>query len=826
MVCIKQEHLQNDAVARQLQTLEDSQAYHRALFANSPTGLALCRMNGELVDVNPAFAAILGRSVEECLQLSYWDITPQDYTETEQQQLEILQRTGSYGPYEKEYLHKNGHRVPVRLSGRLFDLLGEPYIWSSVEDITVQRLAEQALKRSERNLNEAQRIADMGNWRLDLTNGHLEWSEGIFRIFDIDPDQFAASYEAFLETIHPLDRDKVNQAYTRSVKNHTPYDIVHRLLLKDGTLKYVHERCETWYDDDGTPLRSIGTVQDVTKQVLAEERLRQAAAVIDNTGEAVVITDTNNCIVSVNPAFSEITGYAEMEVLGKNPNLLKSERHDSAFYSELWGTLMTTDRWQGEIWNRRKNGDLFPAWSTISVIRDDEGNLCNYVSVFSDITTIKHSQEQLNYLAYHDPLTSLPNRLLFTDRLEHALQRAHRDGHQLAVLFLDLDHFKNINDTLGHVIGDQVLEMAAQRLHGLIREQDTLARLGGDEFTVIVEPLGDPKDAALLAQKMIQAFQQDFLIKDHQLHLTLSIGISIYPRDGKDNSTLIKNADVALYRAKDEGRNNFHFYTSALTTAVFERLTLENALRQALERNEMVLHYQPQYDLNSKRLVGAEALVRWRHPTLGLISPSRFIPLAEECGLIVPLGEWVMHNACKQLRQWQQAGYVLERMAVNISTVQVQRGDIVATVNRVLNDTGIAPHLLELEITESLLMQKTDWVITLLESLRGMGINISIDDFGTGYSSLSYLKRIPVNKLKIDRSFIKDLTRDANDEAITRAVIALSKSLQLSVIAEGIENNDQMVMLKALDCNEGQGYLFSPAVPAEEFERFFVKSWN
>lgn len=548
------------------------------------------------------------------------------------------------------------------------------------------------------------------------------------------------------------------------------------------------------------------------------DALGKAAAVFENTSEGVVIADRNVNIVAVNKAFETITGYTSEEVLNKNPRVIKSNRHQPAFYDELWSTLLDKGIWRGEIWNRRKNGEVFPVWQSIRVIYDDNGAVNHFVSVFSDITTIKQSQHDLDHLAYHDPLTDLPNRLLFEDRLSHALKRAEREEHQVALLVLDLDRFKNINDSLGHPVGDNLLIETARRLNRLVREEDTVGRLGGDEFVIIIERLNKTADVATLAQKLIDSFNEPHSVDEHQLLVTLSIGISIYPRDGDDVATLVKNADTALYRAKEEGRNCFEHYTDDLTATIRERLALETALRSAIKHEQLEVYYQPVVTLETGKMVGAETLLRWHHPTRGLIMPNNFISLAEDSGQIIQIGAWVLRQACTQARRWLDQGFNIDRIAVNVSGLQIQRGEFVECVQTILTETGLGGRYLELEITENVIMQNTEKAIGVLKQLKAMGIRISIDDFGTGYSSLSYLKQLPIDKFKIDQSFVRDIADDANDKAITRAVNALAQSLQLGVIAEGIETMSQEHFLQQLKCHEGQGYLYSKPLRVAEFE--------
>lgn len=548
-----------------------------------------------------------------------------------------------------------------------------------------------------------------------------------------------------------------------------------------------------------------------------EGELRLAATMFENTTEAVIVTDSDAHVITVNKAFGKITGFNEEEVVGSNPRLWKSERHDEAFYQAMWASLKETRQWQGEIWNRRKGGDIYPAWMTINAIHNDQGQLTNYVSVFSDISAIKESEERLHFLAHHDPLTCLPNRLLFTARLEHALQHAHRQKRVVAVMFLDLDNFKQINDGLGHTVGDKVLQEVADRLAGQIREDDTVARMGGDEFAIILEDIEDSRRVDHVARKLLAAFDRPLEVSLHKLYVTATLGVSLYPHDGSGVAALVKNADTAMYRAKEQGKNRHCFYTMDLTEAAIDRLEMENDLREATDKGEFELYYQPQYALSDGRLVGAEALIRWPHDELGLVMPNKFIPFAESTGLIISIGRWVLHQACSQVKAWQQEGLEIGRIGVNVAGQQIQSGHFLETVEEVLAKTGLAPECLELEVTESFIMQQAEVAISTLEALRRLGVSLAIDDFGTGYSSLSYLKRLPIDQLKIDRSFIQDIPHDADGMAITKAVIALGKSMQMSIIAEGVETEAQKAFVLAEGCDEVQGYLYSRPVSTRQF---------
>jgi diguanylate cyclase (GGDEF)-like protein/PAS domain S-box-containing protein len=575
------------------------------------------------------------------------------------------------------------------------------------------------------------------------------------------------------------------------------------------------EKERTWTSHDREALvaaaDNLGTA--IARDRAAQD-LRQAAIVFDSTQEGVLITDSEGTIVAANPAFTAISGYSPGEVIGKSPRIFRSDRQPPHVAEEMWAALVDGGSWQGEVCIRRNDGADHTAWLTINSVRDHAGNLSHFVGVFSDVATIKEAQARMYHLAHHDPLTDLPNRLLLSDRLGHAIERARRDEHRVAVLFLDLDRFKNINDTLGHGVGDAVLRQVAERLRCHVRAEDTVARLGGDEFMVVIDHLRHSEEAGLIAQKALDALAMEMRVDNFEFYLTGSIGISLYPDDGHSVDELIKNADTAMYRAKERGRNDFHYYTSELTADALEHFALEHSLRVALERNEFVLHYQPQRELATGRLIGVEALLRWHHPQHGLIGPDRFIPVAEDAGLMVAIGTWVLRTACAQAHQWVKAGLPPIKMAVNLSGKQIIRDDLPDIVAKALKDSGLPSERLELEITESFVMHQPEHAIDTLERLRAMGVGLAIDDFGTGHSSLSHLKRIPTHVLKIDRSFVRDMPSDPNDAIIARTIVAMGHALGLKVIAEGIENAEQAEALQHAGCDAGQGYLFGYPLPA------------
>ncbi|MBK5440910.1 EAL domain-containing protein [Pseudomonas sp. TH32] len=548
------------------------------------------------------------------------------------------------------------------------------------------------------------------------------------------------------------------------------------------------------------------------------ERLRQAAAVFDCTREGVLVTDAQGLIVHVNRAFIEITGYQGEDVLGRQPSLFKSGRHSASFYQQMFQTLERDGEWSGEIWNRRKSGEIYPQWQTIRVIRDEQCNISHYVAVFSDISAIKHSEHELAHLAHHDPLTDLPNRLLFTDRAEQALASAQIHKRGCALLLLDLDHFKIINDSLGHNVGDQLLKAVGERLQGLFGPGVTLARLGGDEFAVLAESCPQVVQAAALAQRILDGMKEPFIFDDHQLFISASIGISLFPSDALSAEQLLRNADSALFKAKSAGREGYALYTEELTAHAQHRVEMAGELRRALDQQELRVYYQPVHDLQNSRLIGVEALVRWQHPERGLVPPGEFIPIAERTGLIADIDAWVMDQACRQMCQWLAGGAPLTFLAVNVSSRLFARRELYEQVAKVLHDTGLDPAFLELEVTESAVMEDPEVALEQMHRLRELGLRLAIDDFGTGYSSLLRLKRLPVQKLKIDQGFVAGLPWDEDDAAIVRVVIALAQSMGMQVHAEGIEQVEQARFLLEQRCDLGQGYWFGRPMPASELD--------
>lgn len=542
------------------------------------------------------------------------------------------------------------------------------------------------------------------------------------------------------------------------------------------------------------------------------------------SNESIIITDAQNRILFVNPAFEIVTGYSAEEVIGKNPRILQSGMQDEQFYKKMWNDIKQHGVWKGEIWNKRKDGELYLEWLTISVVKDQKGNVTNYVAIFSDITEHKRNVEQLTRLALYDTLTNVPNRYLLEKELESIIRMSKKHNQSFALLFLDLDRFKNINDTLGHRVGDMLLKETAQRLKRMLRKQDTIARFGGDEFVIILPNLKHIREAAYMAEKIVESLKRPFCFNHQEIYISTSIGISVYPYDGTDKETLIRMADRAMYQTKKNGRNQYALYHAGMYGNDKQLFQLETALRKALERGEFELYYQPQLDIKTKQIRAVEALIRWNHPEKGFISPGMFIPLAEESGLITPISDWIMMQACEHLKQLQlRFPYV--KMSINISPIYFQEIDFLKKLQKTIESVNVNPRLIELELTESAVMPHAEQSVERLTKLKMMGMSIAIDDFGTGFSSLSYLHRFPIDILKIDRSFTKQLSRYQQDSAIVKAIIMMAHSLQIRVVAEGVETKKQYQILEKQSCDFVQGYYVSKPLSISELYEF-LDMWN
>lgn len=589
---------------------------------------------------------------------------------------------------------------------------------------------------------------------------------------------------------------------------------------KNGEIYIEYNHINVVLDAEGQISNFVVVFRDMSKQKDSQKERKLARKVLENISEGVIITDANGSIMGVNPAFEIVTGYTEKEVLGRNPNIFQSGLHDQAFYQKMWHQLTTVGKWDGEIWNKKKNGEVFPEWLMISTIKDSKGKTSNYVAVFSDITDRKDTEEKLRRLAHFDSLTGVANRYSLNKTLDRLIRTATKYNQQLAVLFLDLDRFKQINDTLGHSYGDLLLKEVSLRLKGLLKNKDMIARLGGDEFVIVLTNMKHAKEAANLAEEIIQALTKSFLINHHEVFISTSIGISLFPLDGSSMEILLRNADKAMYNAKSLGRNQYEFYHTDMHHNESSQMKMEILLRKAIEREELFLVYHPQIEIKTGQVVGVEALLRWKQKELGIIRPDQFIPLAEETGLIIPISEWVIRQACEDIKKLHLRNYSQIRVSVNISALHFNQENFVKSVETIFDQANINPHFVEFELTESMIMPNAASSINKLVRLKKLGIKLSVDDFGTGYSSLSYLNRFPLDTLKIDKSFINNFGTFHDDTSLVEAMIMIAQRLRLAVVAEGVENRKQLELLKKEGCDIIQGYYITKPLPFSELLDF------
>lgn len=570
------------------------------------------------------------------------------------------------------------------------------------------------------------------------------------------------------------------------------------------------------FEADGSRKALITFGQDISDRLESERQARLTSRVLADSDEAVLISDAENNIVYINEAFTRITGYTLPDVAGQNPRMLSAHRHDQEFYRNMWHHIVQEGTWHGEIWDRRKNGEVYPKWLNISCVHDNNGKVCNYIGIFSDISKRKADEARLAFLAYHDPLTKLPNRLLLQDRFRQATGAVNRrEGGMLALLFLDLDRFKAVNDNLGHETGDQLLATVAKRLQACVRKVDTVSRLGGDEFVLLLTDVPNSHAASEVAQKIIDYLAENIEAPPHKLKISASIGLALYPDDGEDFDTLLKLADTAMYHAKECGRGTYRFFTDKMNIEAMERLKMRHGLAEAIDKREFLLHYQPQFDLQSGELIGLEALIRWNHPDSELLYPGKFIPVAEETGQIVAIGEWVVGEICRQINAWQAQGLQVPKIALNLSMAQFKRSNVSTMLTELTEQYGIEPMQMELELAESFMQQDVSALLNILEDLKKLQFGLAIDDFGTGFSNLTYLKCLPIDKLKIDQALIRNIEIDHFDLAIVRTVIQLAKGLGLRTIAEGVETQEQLDILLGEGADEAQGYYFCRPLPPQ-----------
>ncbi|KAF1023563.1 MAG: putative signaling protein [Pseudomonas sp.] len=802
------------------EALQLSEQKFASVFQQCPDILVIARLSdGCLLEVNKAFEDQIGLSAAEVIgkngdKLNIWG--------TPGAALSLLRRiqTSSVRNLEMQFLRSNGQAFFGLISAEPFQLDTTEALVIVVRDITQLKETQQRLQTSEEKFAKAFHASPDGLLLSRQRDGLLlEVNEGFSRITGFN--SVMSLDQSSLDLGIWVDLNERKHMLELMQRDGFVRDFICHIRRNDGQVRLCELSSRPLPIGDEDCMLTIA--RDITERQLMQEKLQQAATVFESTAEGVLITDIRQNISAVNRAFTEITGYSELEALGHTPRLLASGQHDSAFYAAMWHQLTNNGHWQGEISNRRKNGELYPSWLTISAVRNREHAITHFVAVFADISSLKHAQARLDYQAHHDPLTGLPNRTLFESRLQAALNGQQESGGQGAVLFLDLDRFKHINDSLGHPIGDLLLKDIAVRLKEQLRDVDTVARLGGDEFIILLPGLQHASDADTLANKLLACFTPPFQAGEHEFFITASIGTSFYPQDGTDVATLVKNADAAMYRSKAKGRNRVESYTQDLTAEANERVALEHELRRAIERDELSLYYQAKRCLVTHELIGAEALIRWNHPTFGEVPPEHFIALAEENGMILQIGDWVLEQACQQMHAWKQTFDDFGPLSVNLAGAQLRHPDLLSRIEQLLDDYALEPGRLQLEITENFIMSQAEEALEVLHQLKHLGVQLAIDDFGTGYSSLSYLKRLPLDFLKIDQSFVRGLPDDPHDAAIVRAIIALGHSMQFTIIAEGVETPAQQDFLAAEGCEQMQGYIVSLPLPPDVFASSFLR---
>ncbi|WP_404301424.1 EAL domain-containing protein [Alicycliphilus denitrificans] len=686
-----------------------------------------------------------------------------------------------------------------------------------LQDLGEIGAARAELLRSENILRLALDGSGSGLWDWDLLARRATHSPGLARMLCYQGLELPHGLN-LLRRLHPQDYRRVHRAVQQAIATGQPFVETARLLRFDGSYCWFQARGLCHRGVQGRPERFSGILTDLTASRAFEERQRLAATVVDNAIEGVVVADAQGRILSINPAVTRLLGYTEDELLGQNPRIFQSERHDKQFYEAMWAALQQKGYWRGEIWNKRKNGEIFPERMSLSAVHDEGGQVTHYVCMFSDISQEKAQHQRLEFLSHRDSLTGLPNRAWFVEQLEEAVSQALAHGELMAVLLLNLDRFKDVNDSYGHAVGDEVLRHIAQQVRLSLRPGDLVGRMAGDEIAVLVRGLRNAEGAAAVAQHLIAAVSKPWSTPDGiEVVAGVSVGIAMFPEHAPTAQQLLQGAHSAVYGAKARGRSAHCFFDESMTQAARERLEIEARLRTALAQGHLLLHYQPQVDVATGRIEGAEALVRWQDPEEGLISPARFIPVAEASGVIGPLGRWVMHEACRQGQQWRAAGLPAIRLAVNVSPRQFQLDDMAACAAQALAASGLPAGCLELELTESALAERPEEMRQVLQRLQALGVRIAVDDFGTGYSSLAHLKRFPIDVLKIDQGFMRDIPASADDMAIGATIIAMGHSLGLTVLAEGVETPEQLTFLRERGCDSYQGYLCSRPLPAEQF---------
>ncbi|MCX2901547.1 EAL domain-containing protein [Pseudomonas mandelii] len=805
------------------QSLIQSEARFRALFERSPDPIWILRASGVCIDANSAALSVFGfEDLTKLYRIKATDIAPpmqSDGQSTELKAQTMLKTALATGVHRFEWLHKraDGTIFPAEVTLCTVTLSGEPMLYAVVRDISERIQAKEALLTQKALLQDIVDNAPSLIYVYD-TEGKLRLCNRMF--------EQAAGYtfeemegktrESYLAT----DEARILRKNDIEVLSYGGILCFEDQLKQFGQKRiYLTTKC-VLRRTDGLPTGVLGISTDITDTKQKTDQLHLAGIVLDHTADGVIITNARGNILSVNRAYTIITGFTAEESIGIKPGILISEKQNNAFYRDILSSLKSSGFWRGELWNRRKDGELYPEWMTINAVYNDVGKLINYVAVFSDISAINRSQSDLERMSHYDPITALPNRALFHERLQHSLDLSLSYNRLLAVIVLDLDGFKTVNDSLGHSMGDLLLQQAAARFVSCIQSEDIVCRLGGDEFAFILGNLTYPTDTIIIARKLLASLQEPFDLKGSSTLLTASIGISVAPRDSETAEQLLRQADTAMYGAKEGGRNDYRFYQPEMTLRAQEKMNSERLLRRAVLNHEFEVWYQPKVNLLNDKIAGAEALVRWRDPIHGLVSPADFIPLAENTGLIIQIGEQVIDLVCGDIRRWTDNCISHGVIAINVAALQIERSNYVETIQSALEQYDLPANVLEVEVTESLMMASPEHSKAILSTLQSLGISTSIDDFGTGYSSLAYLKLLPIDSLKIDRTFISDLPHDKSDVAITKTIVELGHALGFRIIAEGVETEEQNAFLKEIGCDQGQGYLYGRPMPAADFENW------
>ncbi len=791
----------------------------RELFEVATDCMIVLGMDGRIKEINQVGYVQLGYAKTEMLGKHIGQFILPEYAALLKERTDVLLNIGHL-TYESAQVRKDGSVMPVEISSKKIEINGQAAIFSIVRDITERKRIQHRNEVLTQRYKALMSSAIEGIHVLDIEGNIVEANDAFARMLGYTPEEIKSLNVADWD--RKWSRDELMKRFAVLIHlNGTMFETVH--CRKDGSVFDV-EVSTTGAEVDGK-LYLFASSHDITVRKQAELDLRIAAIAFESH-ESLMITDAFGVIQHVNNAFTECTGYTSKELVGQTPRLLKSGRHDAQFYRAMWESINQFGKWEGEVWDRRKNGEIYPKWLTISAVKSNDGLVTHYVGSHVDITERKAAEEKIRHLAFYDPLTNLPNRQLLLDRLHLAIAAGARNGRHGALLFIDLDNFKSINDTLGHILGDMLLQHVAQRLTSCVREGDSIARLGGDEFVVMLEDLSERSieaaaQAKVVGEKILAALGQYYQLDVHEIRSSASIGAVLFNGDGVETEELLKQADIAMYQAKKDGRDTLRFFDPHMQLAINSKAILEREIHKAIELQQFQLYYQIQVnDVQRdglRRPLGAEALIRWNHPVRGVISPVHFIPMAEESGLILRIGQWVLDTACAQLKKRgcdNQTRHLV--LSVNVSARQFHQNDFVSQVRSVVDHYAIDPKLLKLELTESLLLGDIDETVEKMDGLNRIGVRLSLDDFGTGYSSLQYLKLLPLDQIKIDRSFVRDIATDQNDAAIVQTIIAMAGSMGLDVIAEGVETEAQHKFLELHGCHAFQGYLFGKPVPIEE----------